>query len=180
MSEPPTCILLNGKSPHNYAYVHIRNTIVGSGERSRDCGRIITVGADSHRHKESEVALRHTDDNRLCRACSRRYVCRQVQRAFRRHQAYLMIYSQLIAPIDLDLHGNRVAGGLEPPSAHPGRPKHVIFSPPQEWAVRKAKSETGTRNMKRQFNALLKRIGIRGASVVYHNKRTTSKAKREW
>jgi len=92
----------------------------------------------------------------------------------------MKIWDELTAPIDLNLSMERTSGGLEPKSKHPRRPKHVIFSPPQNWAIRKALTESGTRRLKKQMYALLHKIMVRAGSIVYHNKRATKRAKHEF
>jgi len=77
-----------------------------------------------------------------------------------------------------NLEGERVDGvnGY----AHPGVTKHLMFTPPQEEAIKKLETEAGIKSMKRKLYSLLEFSGVRGGSVTLHHLRSTKLADDEF
>ena len=95
-----------------------------------------------------------------------------------RLMAYSDLNDQMLGGDQHDLNGRKVSGidGF----IHPGKVKHFMFSPPQDWAIEKMKTARGVRGLRRELYRVLDIAGIRGAVCVLHPWRATSNARDEF
>lgn len=152
--------------------------IISNGESQGYCGKYRTVGACVDRHGESITTVRYSCDSRSCPICYGKWAGKTGNGAKERLLAYDEISNLMCGSNQRNLDGKRVSG--IPGFVHPGRTKHFVFSPPQEWAVKEIETVSGVRALRRELYHVLDVAGMRGAAVVFHHLRCTDRAKDEF
>ena len=151
---------------------------IGAGEPLDWCAKVHVVGACSDRHKNSETVVRHWCKRKSCPTCYPIWAGRVGGRAKERLLAYAEISDRMRGSKQRNLSGERVFGA--PGFIHPGAIKHFVFSPPQEWAIRKLGSLPGIRSLRRELYHVLDVAGIRAGVVIFHPWRATDRARDEF
>jgi len=153
--------------------------LVGSGEPCEHGGKIIKVGSCDDRHAEADHPIRKWCDNRLCPTCWNNWALREIDKAWSKNAAYLDICEQSEADVQHDLYGGKVDED-RPRLEHPGGLYHVMFSPPQAWALERMKTKGGIKHLRTESNREMREAGLRAGTVVFHSHRETQRARKEW
>lgn len=133
--------------------------IPGLREKGNNCGHVRKVGSCG----DVDHGVEHTNitcGNRTCSYCWTSWASRQVDRSVERLEAIEDLYSKL-PDSEFDNLGNC---------------KHVVFSPPQEWAKERLRQGvSGFKELRRIYNKTISNHGAMGGVHVFHPYRVKGK-----
>lgn len=118
--------------------------LVGKGEKTNDsCGSVVGVKACEH-HKEDYRLLHYRCFRPDCPVCNSAWSNREGERASERL-----------------INGSKVYKGM-------GVCKHIVLSPPQDYAIGLLKTVVGYKSLRNKAVKLSKKYGFRGGCMIFH------------
>lgn len=121
--------------------------IPGLEDAYEDCGKFIKIWLCEKCGFKRPI--KNSCDRPVCSECWKSWASGEAKRVVERIHGFKIAYKAL--------KGRRV-----------GNPQHIILSPPQEEAKKEVLEPDGVEKLRTKARSILKSVGVRGGSVVFH------------